>query len=150
MRALVIGIGSPHGDDAIGLRVAERLASEPLPPGVQVVARDRPGLTLLDDLEEAPAAVLVDALRSGGTPGVVRRVPPAALASARLGSSHALRVAETLALAVALERRLPPLRIIAIEISVWTGDGLSPPVAAALGPACEAARAALAELLPDA
>ena len=150
MRALVIGIGSPHGDDAIGLCVAERLAREELPPDVVVVARDRPGLSLLDDLETAPAAVLVDALRSGKAAGVVRRIPPAALSGARLGSSHALRVAETLALAAALDRRLPPLRIVGVEIDNVTGVGLSAAVAAALGPACIAAREALAELLADA
>jgi hydrogenase maturation protease len=150
MRALVIGVGSPNGDDAVGLHVAERLARGPLPSGVHVVARDRPGLSLLEDLESAPAAVLVDALRSGGTPGVVRRVPPAALAQARLGSSHALRVAETLALALALDRPLPPLRIVAVEIAATTGDTLSPSVAAAIEPACAATLAALAELIRDA
>ena len=150
MRALVIGVGSPNGDDAIGLRVAERLAREELPPGVVVIARDRPGLALLDDLESAPAAVLVDGLRSADAAGVVHRIAPAALARARLGSSHALCVAETLALAVALGRRLPPLRIVAVAIGSLTGDALSPPVAAALETACAETRAALAELLSDA
>ena len=146
----MIGIGSPHGDDAIGLRVAERLAREGLPPGVAVVARDRPGLALLDDLEPAPAAVLVDAVRAGNKPGEVQRVPPAALTRSRLGSSHGLRVAETLALAEALGRRLPPIRIVGIEITTTRGEGLSPLVAAALEAACREARAALAELVPDA
>lgn len=147
MRALVIGIGSPHGDDAVGLMVAERLAREPLPEGVHVVARDRPGLSLLDDLETAPAAVIVDALRSGAAPGSVLRIPPAALARERLTSSHTLRVAETLMLAVALNRPLPALRVIAIEIVETQGETLSPAVAAAIEPACAAARAALEELL---
>lgn len=150
MRALVIGIGSPHGDDAIGLCVAERLAREGLPPGVTVVARDRPGLALLDDLEPVPAAVLVDAVRAGNKAGEVGRVPPAALTRSHLGSSHGLQVAETLALAEALGRRLPPIRIVGIEIATVRGEGLSPPVAAALEAACREARAALAELLPDA
>ena len=150
MRALVIGIGSPHGDDAIGLLVAQRLASEPLPEGVTVVERDRPGLSLLDDLESTPAVVIVDALRSGAAPGSVLRIPPAALARERLTSSHTLRVAETLMLAVALGRTLPALRIVAIEIVAMQGETLSPEVAAAVEPACAAARAALEELLPRA
>jgi hydrogenase maturation protease len=150
MRALVIGIGSPHGDDAIGLLVAQRLASEPLPEGVTVVERDRPGLSLLDDLESTPAVVIVDALRSGAAPGSVLRIPPAALARERLTSSHTLRVAETLMLAVALNRTLPALRIVAIEIVAMQGETLSPEVAAAVEPACAAARAALEELLPRA
>lgn len=148
MRALVIGVGSPHGDDAIGLRVAELLAQERLPEGVGVIARDRPGLALLDDLEGVAAAVLVDALRTGAAPGAVLRLPPAAFARERITSSHSLRVAETLALAVALDRPLPALRVVAIGISTITGEGLTPAVAAALAPACSAALAALAELLP--
>jgi hydrogenase maturation protease len=150
MRALVIGIGSPLGDDAVGLVVAQRLASEPLPEGVTVVERDRPGLSLPDDLESTPAVVIVDALRSGAAPGSVLRIPPAALARERLTSSHTLRVAETLMLAVALDRRLPALRIVAIEIVAMEGETLSPEVAAAVEPACAAARAALEELLPRA
>lgn len=150
MRALVIGIGSPYGDDAVGLRVAERLACDPMPEGVAVVSRDRPGLSLLDDLESTAAAVIIDALRSGAAPGSVVRIPPSALARDRLTSSHALRVAETLSLAVALGRRLPALRIVAVEVAVTSGADLSPEVAAAIEPACEAARAALAELLPRA
>lgn len=150
MRVLVIGIGSPFGDDAVGLHVAERLSRAPLPDGVTVVARDRPGLGLLDDLEGTPAAVIVDALRSGMRPGSVVSVPPAALTRDRLTSSHTLRVAETLSLAVALGRPLPVLRVVAIEILVTQGDGLSPEVAAAIEPACAAALAALGELLPRA
>jgi Ni,Fe-hydrogenase maturation factor len=49
---------------------------------------------------------------------------------------------------VALERRIPPLRIIGIEIEVHAGDGLSPAVEAAIEPACEAVLAALEELRP--
>ncbi|MCC6642564.1 MAG: hydrogenase maturation protease [Deltaproteobacteria bacterium] len=150
MRALVIGIGSPFGDDAVGLHVAERLSGQSLPDGVAVVARDRPGLSLLDDLESTPAAVIVDALRSGAQAGSVLRIPPAALARDRLTSSHTLRVAETLSLAVALGRRLPALRVVAIEIVLTQGETLSPEVAAAIEPACEAALAALGELLPRA
>ena len=150
MRALVIGIGSPFGDDAVGLHVAERLTRTPLPDGVSVVSRDRPGLSLLDDLEAVPAAVIVDALRSGARPGSVLRIPPAALARDRLTSSHTLRVAETLSLAVALGRRLPALRVVAIEIVLTQGEGLSPEVAAAIEPAAAAALAALGELLPRA
>ena len=150
MRALVIGIGSPFGDDAVGLHVAERLTRTPLPDGVSVVSRDRPGLSLLDDLEAVPAAVIVDALRSGARPGSVLRIPPAALARDRLTSSHTLRGAETLSLAVALGRRLPALRVIAIEIVLTQGDGLSPEVSAAIEPAAAAALAALGELLPRA
>jgi hydrogenase maturation protease len=94
--------------------------------------------------------VLVDALRSGGRPGFVWRVPPAALSRGRIGSSHELRVADTLALAESLGRQLPPLRIVAVEVGTVRGEGLSPEVAAAVEEACAAALSALAELMPRA
>lgn len=147
----MIGVGSPQGDDAVGLHVAERLATRALPAGVRVIARDRPGVALLDDLAAAPAVVLVDALRGGEAPGRVCIVREEALARARAASSHALGVAETLALARALGRPLPALRVVGIEIAdAAPGDALSPPVARALDTACELALDALAEMLADA
>lgn len=148
MRSLVIGVGSARGNDAVGLHVVERLRGRELPPDVEIRLRDRPDAALLDDLEGASVAVLVDALRSGATPGLVVRLPPTLFTRARMGSSGSLRVAEALSLAVALERRLPPLRVIGIEIDGYDGEGLSPAVAAAIEPACEAVLAALAELRP--
>jgi hydrogenase maturation protease len=145
----VIGVGSPHGDEAVGLHVAAQLARQELPQDVLVVARDRPGLRLLDDLERARAAVLVHGLRSGDTPGVVRRVSHQTLAHRRAPHVPALHLVETLSQATVLGRRLPPLRIVAIEMDVTSGFDLSPAVEAAVATACAAARAALAELLYD-
>jgi hydrogenase maturation protease len=144
VRLVVIGLGSPHGDDAIGLAVARRLAGETLPPGVVVVARERP-LDLLDDLADADGAVLVDAL-AGEMPGRVRSLGPDALAPARGLSCHALGVAETLALAASLGRRLPALRVVGIGAGSGRGESLSPCVAEAQGAACAAVRRALSEL----
>lgn len=147
----MIGVGSPQGDDAVGLRVAERLAAGALPRDVLAIARDRPGVALFDDLASAPAVVLVDAMRGGDQPGVVRVVPVDTLVRARPASSHALGVAHVLALATALGRPLPLLRFVGVEIDgAAPGEGLSPAVAAALEPACELALAALAEMLCDA
>jgi len=128
--------------------VVERLLTLALPPDVVVRRRDRPDAGLLDDLESARAAVVIDALRTGAPPGLVVRVPPSILTQARMGASRGLRVAETLSRAMALERRLPPLRVIGVEVDAYTGEGLSAPVAAAVGPACHAVLAALAELRP--
>jgi hydrogenase maturation protease len=147
VRLVVIGLGTPHGDDAAGLAVARRLADEGLPPGTRVVARERP-LDLLDDLAGADGAVLVDAL-AGETPGRVRSLDPDALAPARRLSCHALGVAEVLALAASLGRRLPALRVVGIGAGSERGDALSPRVAEALGPACAAVRSALRDLADE-
>ena len=66
----IIGIGSPFGDDAVGLEVARILAEAP-PPDCEVIAADRPGATLLELLDGAEAAILVDAVQSGNAPGLI-------------------------------------------------------------------------------
>jgi len=140
----VIGLGSPHGDDAVGLAVADRLAGERLPSGVGVCACTRPGVDLLDLLEGAAAAVLVDGMRGGSTPGSVYEIDPAALAPGGAVSSHGLGVAEALALGRALGRLPARLHVVGIEIGPLRGDGLSAPVAAAVEPACARVRSLLA------
>jgi hydrogenase maturation protease len=144
VRLVVIALGTPYGDDAAGLAVARRLAAEALPGGARVVARERP-LDLLDDLAEADGAVLVDAI-AGETPGRVVVATPDALAPGRRLSSHALGVAEALALAASLGRALPALRVVGIGAGPARGEGLSPGVEAAVEAACAAVREALVEL----
>ena len=146
MKARVIGVGSPHGDDAVGIAVAERLAGT-LPADVEILARDRPGLDLALDLRDADAVVIVDAVRAGeGPPGSVCRVAPDRLASRRELSSHALGVADALALAKALGTLPPRLGIVGIEAGTARGDALSSAVAAALPRACDEVRRALNDL----
>jgi hydrogenase maturation protease len=146
----VIGVGSPHGDDAAGLAVAERLAGR-LPADVEILARDRPGLDLVLDLRGADAVVIVDAVRGGeGPPGSVRRVAPDRLASRRELSTHALGVADALALAKALGSLPPRLGIVTVEAGDPPGDAhsdaLSHAVAAALHRACDEVRRTLRQL----
>jgi len=146
VRIKVIGLGSPNGDDAVGLEVANQLCREPLPGGATAVACARPGVDLLDELEELDAAVLVDALRSGASPGSVRVLDPEALARGRTLSSHALGVADALALAAALGRPRPVLRIVAVELEAEQQEGLSAVGRAAVPEACRRVRMLLTEL----
>jgi len=142
VRVHVIGVGSGHGDDAVGLRVAAALAGRPLPPGVAVRTCERPLPDLLDALEGADAAVLVDAARTGAAPGRVRRLAPADLAQGAAASSHGLGVARVLALAAALDRAPARVELLAIEIATapCPADAEpSPPVLAAVPEAAAAA-----------
>jgi hydrogenase maturation protease len=149
VRLRVIGVGSPHGDDAVGLAVAERMAREELPPGVEVVARSRPGLDLLDDLRGVDGVVLVDAICGEGPPGAVRGVDPEQLAPGR-GSSHAQGVAEALSLAAALGCRPARLRIVGIDVGseagVSPGAPLSHAVRTAVAAACLRVHSELREM----
>jgi hydrogenase maturation protease len=156
-RAVVIGVGSPHGDDAVGLRVAERLAARlaerqpawPEPgsaPPVRVVARDRPGPELVDDLCGAELAIVVDAMRTGGAPGRVAELAPDALASGAALSTHGFGVAHALRLADALGRTPVRVRLVGVEVERLEGE-LSPRVAAAVDVACARVLACLAREL---
>jgi len=144
VRLRVIGIGTSHGDDAAGLLAAERLTRARLPPGAEVLRCERPALDLLDALAEADAALVIDAMRSGAPTGHVRRLDPGHLAAASPFSSHGLGVAQTLALARALDRLPPRLAILGIE----AGEPASTP-AGLPSPAVRRAAARAALLAPS-
>jgi hydrogenase maturation protease len=112
----IIGIGSPFGDDAAGLVAAQKLAAAP-PPGVEVVAADRPGAALIELLDSADAVILIDAVHSGARPGTVYDLDLRALPQDAIGlvSSHDLGVIEAVQLASALGRAPVCGRVLAIE-----------------------------------
>jgi len=112
----VIGIGSPFGDDAAGLVVAQTLAAAP-PPGAEVVVADRPGADLLELLDGVEAVILIDAVQSGAPLGTLHDLDLEALPQEgfALVSSHALGVAEAVQLARALGRTPARGRLLGIE-----------------------------------
>ncbi len=77
-RVLVAGIGNIFlGDDGFGVEVVRRLASRPLPEGVEVKDFGIRGLDLAYALEEDYGlVVLVDATPRGGEPGTVYLIEP--------------------------------------------------------------------------
>lgn len=115
----IIGIGSPFGDDAAGLEAARTLAAAP-PPECEIIAADRPGASLVEMLDGADAAILIDAARTGAPPGTIHEFGFDELeraAAARLVSSHGVGVAAAVALARKLGRAPAHGRIVAIEIA---------------------------------
>lgn len=114
----IIGIGSPFGDDAVGLEIARILADSP-PPDCEVIEADRPGTALVDLLEGAKAVILIDAVRSGAAPGTIHefRFDELDHCAARFVSSHDLGVAAALQLARRLGRAPTVGRVIGIEIA---------------------------------
>jgi len=141
----VIGVGTRHGDDAVGLEVAAALAGGPLDPRIEVLQCAQPATALLDALESVAAAVIVDATRCGLTPGTVHEPSRAALGMPGSCSSHGFGVAETLALAEALGRLPEQLAIVGVEAQRLEGDTLSPAVAGSVAPAAERVHALATE-----
>lgn len=129
----LIGLGHPlRGDDAIGLAAVEAwLQAHPTPlAGVEVSCFESPGLALLQALTSCSAALLVDAVRSGGRPGHIFRLDENDLASfgPAAASAHGLGVAETLALGRTLYPEQMPDRLLFIGVeagSVQVGQPIS-------------------------
>ncbi len=130
----IIGIGSPHGDDAVGWRAVERLVGQ-LPHDVRPIAIGEP-LQMLQYLTGYGRLWIIDACRSGRLVGSVSRViwPDERLIGQPRASTHAMSLPDTLRLAEALGTLPDSVVIYAIEIGTATqpGDVLSPAVAAAL------------------
>jgi hydrogenase maturation protease len=158
-RVLVVGLGSPdRGDDAAGPLVAAAVAAHVADRalvGVHVVEREDP-TALVDLLDPAgpgdawSAAVILDAVRSGATPGTVTilDVGPGAHDLRSLGArldpgpagTHGFGLAGAIELARALDRLPPRVVVIGIEaVGFEHGAPLSAAVLAAIPAAADAA-----------
>lgn len=115
MSVRVVGVGNTlRGDDGAGVVTADRLAE--LRPDLDVETCAGEVGTLLDLLDGEEPLVVIDALRSGGPAGRVRRFPDGALPPRReAGGTHDAGLGEALELAASLGRRPPSLTVIGIE-----------------------------------
>jgi len=134
----VIGVGSPHGDDWLGWELAERLrASEALAAWRDQVAislHDRPGAALLQVFQSGGPVVLLDAVRSGRSPGTVHRFDTSQLAAnPDILPSDGFGVAEAVQLAASLDALPASLQFFGVEIDPGNSElRLSDAVHAAL------------------
>ena len=120
---LILGVGSPSGDDQAGWLVVDALAETGV--GAELRKLDRPGATLVGLLDEAPWVILIDAMQSGAPVGDIRHFERDDWPAYAHGvSSHGFGVAEALALATALSGLPARLDLYGIEIgAVSPGAG---------------------------
>jgi hydrogenase maturation protease len=154
VKVLVAGIGNIFlSDDGFGVEVARRLAAVPVPDGVVVADFGIRGVHLaLELLEGYDALVLVDALDVGEAPGtVVVLEPDNDLAEGKVVDAHSMDPAVVLGMLGAMGGRVERVLVVGCQPSATAeGIGLSPPVAAAVERAAQAALEAVAGLLvPD-
>jgi hydrogenase maturation protease len=131
----IVGVGSPHGDDALGWE-AIRLLRERIPStaAVEFHLIDG-GQRLLDLLDGQGSLFLVDAVSSGSPPGLLHRIDWADRCVETLspGCTHDLRPAESLRLAAALGMLPSHVTLYGIEVGTLEPCAeLSPSVAAAV------------------
>jgi hydrogenase maturation protease len=74
VKLVIVGIGNILlGDEGVGIRVIEELRKIKLPEYVEIYDGATLGLTLLNFLDGADKAIIVDAVKAGGNPGDVYR-----------------------------------------------------------------------------
>lgn len=114
MTRKLIGIGNPdRGDDAAGWEVAGSVSN-------WVVERRSAGsIDLLDLWDDDDDVVIVDAMRSGASPGTVHMfdVTKGALPVGAFASTHAFGPAAVIELARTLDRLPHSLVVIGIEVA---------------------------------
>ena len=154
-RILVAGVGNVFlGDDGFGVALAERLAQQALPPGVEVVDYGIRGMDLAYALGEGWSAVLLlDAAPTGRPPGTLSVIEPEIDAVEPALDAHGMDPVRVLALAKALGGPLPRTLVVACEPErVMTGEEedvvaeLSVPVRTALDDGVEMVESLLREL----
>lgn len=131
MTAIVIAcVGSPFGADNLGHMVAEILRNhrilKSLPENLlRIESSDRPQLNLLNQIQGVDLAIIVDAVRDSLSPGQILRISADQLIEEddQL-SSHAIGVAEALALGQTLDL-LPP-RLLIMGLSVGQSQNWEP------------------------
>lgn len=105
---LIVGVGSPHGDDRAGWEMLRHLQPLGFPPQCRIRAASSP-LEILDWIDGIQRLILCDACRDGGPPGQIRRFvwPARRLLQTSWSGSHDFSLVATLELAQRLQR-LPP------------------------------------------
>jgi hydrogenase maturation protease len=113
--SVVVGIGSPHGDDQLGWVAIDRLSAG-LPEGV-IARKARDGIELLEHLDGHDRAILIDAAAPAGRPGTVRSFvwPAVELAEYAPFCTHGLGLVDALRLAETLGRLPPRVTIHTVE-----------------------------------
>ncbi|WP_067138848.1 hydrogenase maturation protease [Microtetraspora malaysiensis] len=139
-RTVVIGLGGDaRGDDAAGLEVVRSLRGT-LPSSVVLTESSGDPMQVVTAWSGADLAIVIDAASSGAAPGTVHRdARPRATAWRR--SSHALGLADAIALGKALDRLPGELLVFGIEGGDFGLDApVTPPVRAAIRETADAIR----------
>ena len=120
-KTLIVGIGSPHGDDAVGWMIADRLRCEFDPGEVRVEKASSP-IQSLDWIDEIDRIIFCDACHGLGASGEMRRWiwPSSDLASVSWSGTHDFSLVASLQLAERLERLPKQVIIWAVETAGGT------------------------------
>lgn len=150
MRVLIAGVGNVlRVDDAFGVEVAHRLEHMDFPPGVRVVETGIAGIALVTELQDGwDALVVIDAVDHQRPPGTVMLIEPEVVdvhelswgaKGDLLADMHLATPERVMMLAKALGVLPPNVLMVGCQITDpdAVGQGMTPPVAAAVDVAVE-------------
>jgi hydrogenase maturation protease len=112
---LVVGLGSPHGEDCVGWEVVSGLAANRKEVDVLLL---REPTELLENLASRDRLWVIDACRSGAPPGTIHRLtwPDERIGQRRGVSSHGVSLEAVLQLAEKLGRLPDDVTLFLVEI----------------------------------
>ena len=146
-RVAVVGCGNIlMRDDGVGVRAVERLRERGVAEGVELIDAGTALMDVLPFLGGVDKTILVDAVRAGGEPGAVYRMPLAELENTArrpggAASLHDIELREALTLARLENADLGEVVVIGMEPGpIETGMELSEPVERAVPRLIEAIR----------
>ncbi|KTD73750.1 hydrogenase maturation protease [Legionella tucsonensis] len=135
----VLGIGSPFGDDQAGWKVIEILKQQIVLPSritqyVMIESHDRPGIRLVELINNAHTVFLIDAIKSNKGIGTIHQFKKDEITDPENQfSTHGIGVLQALQLASALNVLPNNIIFYGIEIDVIALDSsLSPCVQSAV------------------
>lgn len=119
MRIGLLGIGSPHGDDQIGWVLADALQADPELTGIEIDTLTVPAAPLVNLLPLFDALLVVDAAEMGLAAGdtVFYAQADKLLEVSSSVSSHAMGIAESWHLALALKLPLPQISLFLVQLA---------------------------------
>jgi hydrogenase maturation protease len=127
----IIGVGSPKASESVGLLAVDQLKQMDLHQNypdhqISLEKLDHPGPALLECVQGADLAIIIDALLSDHVPGEVVRLRPDDIVKEEWAlSGNELGVAETIALGNVLgelPERLLILGVVALQSAGLTAD----------------------------
>lgn len=131
---LVLGIGSPFGDDQLGWQAIDLLKNRAeiqafLKNQLHLEKCDRPGLNLLTLMQGAETVFLIDAIKSDGNEGALHRWENLEIEKmSRFISSHQIGVAEAIKLGRVLNQLPKNVILYGIEITEIGFEKIAEPI----------------------
>lgn len=114
---LVLGVGNYlMGDEGVGVHVAQRLAEEKLPLGVEVLDGGTGGFHLMGIMEQYALIILVDATIDGQPAGSIRLLEPRFASDfPRSMSTHDVGLRDVIE-ALQVTNRLPKIYVVTVSV----------------------------------